>query len=113
ARLLCNLWAASAGAEIETRCETCGGAGVRGDCGCPSPREAQPPLRMKELRRILKSMKRILLSWSSGKDSAWSLHVLRRRGEYEVTGLLTTFNEGADCVAMHAVRRELVEQQAS
>jgi uncharacterized protein (TIGR00290 family) len=57
-------------------------------------------------------MKRILLSWSSGKDSAWSLHVLRQRGEYEVVGLLTTFNEVADRVAMHAVRRELVEQQA-
>jgi uncharacterized protein (TIGR00290 family) len=58
-------------------------------------------------------MKRILLSWSSGKDSAWSLHVLRQRGEYEVKGLLTTFNEAAGRVAMHAVRRELVEQQAS
>jgi uncharacterized protein (TIGR00290 family) len=58
-------------------------------------------------------MKRILLSWSSGKDSAWSLHVLRQRGEYEVVGLLTTFNEEADRVAMHAVRRELVERQAA
>lgn len=57
-------------------------------------------------------MKRILLSWSSGKDSAWSLHVLRQRGEYEIAGLLTTFNESANRVAMHAVRRELVEQQA-
>jgi uncharacterized protein (TIGR00290 family) len=56
---------------------------------------------------------RILLSWSSGKDSAWSLHVLRQRGEYEVVGLLTTFNEEANRVAMHAVRRELVEQQAA
>jgi uncharacterized protein (TIGR00290 family) len=58
-------------------------------------------------------MKRILLSWSSGKDSAWSLHILRQRGEYEVVGLLTTFNEVADRVAMHAVRRELVERQAA
>jgi uncharacterized protein (TIGR00290 family) len=58
-------------------------------------------------------MKRILLSWSSGKDSAWSLHVLRQRGEYEVAGLLTTFNTEADRVAMHAVRRELVERQAA
>ena len=58
-------------------------------------------------------MKRILLSWSSGKDSAWSLHVLRRRDEYEVVGLLTTFNEVADRVAMHSVRRELVERQAA
>jgi uncharacterized protein (TIGR00290 family) len=57
--------------------------------------------------------KRILLSWSSGKDSAWSLHVLRQRGEYEVAGLLTTFNEAADRVAMHAVRRDLIEQQAA
>ena len=58
-------------------------------------------------------MKRILLSWSSGKDSAWSLHVLRQRGEFEMVGLLTTFNEVADRVAMHAVRRELVERQAA
>lgn len=57
-------------------------------------------------------MQRILLSWSSGKDSAWSLHVLRQRSEYEVVGLLTTFNEEAGRVAMHAVRRELVERQA-
>jgi uncharacterized protein (TIGR00290 family) len=57
-------------------------------------------------------MKRILLSWSSGKDSAWCLHVLRTSGEYEIAGLLTTFNEAADRVAMHAVRRELVERQA-
>ena len=56
---------------------------------------------------------RILLSWSSGKDSAWSLHVLRQRGQYDVVGLLTTFNEVADRVAMHAVRRELVERQAA
>ena len=58
-------------------------------------------------------MKRILLSWSSGKDSAWALHVLRRDREFEVVGLLTTFNEEADRVAMHAVRRELVELQAA
>ena len=58
-------------------------------------------------------MKPILLSWSSGKDSAWSLHVLRQHGEYEVVGLLTTFNEEAGRVAMHAVRRELVERQAA
>jgi uncharacterized protein (TIGR00290 family) len=58
-------------------------------------------------------MKRILVSWSSGKDSAWTLHVLRQHGEYEIAGLLTTFNEAADRVAMHAVRRELVDRQAA
>jgi len=58
-------------------------------------------------------MKRILLSWSSGKDSAWALHVLRKTTAYDVVGLLTTFNHAADRVAMHAVRRSLVEQQAA
>jgi uncharacterized protein (TIGR00290 family) len=58
-------------------------------------------------------MKRILLSWSSGKDSAWALHLLRKNADYKVAGLLTTFNEVADRVAMHAVRRSLVEAQAS
>jgi uncharacterized protein (TIGR00290 family) len=58
-------------------------------------------------------MKRILLSWSSGKDSAWCLHVLRNKRQYEIVGLLTTFNEVANRVAMHAVRRELVECQAA
>lgn len=58
-------------------------------------------------------MKRILLAWSSGKDSAWALHLLRQSGEFEVAGLLTTFNEAFDRVAMHAVRHELVEAQAA
>jgi uncharacterized protein (TIGR00290 family) len=58
-------------------------------------------------------MKRTLLSWSSGKDSSWALHVLRQRPEFEIAGLLATFNQAADRVAMHAVRRVLVEQQAS
>ena len=53
-----------------------------------------------------------LLAWSSGKDSAWSLHVLRRRGDVEVAGLLTTVNVSFGRVAMHAVRRELLEAQA-
>jgi len=58
-------------------------------------------------------MKRVLLSWSSGKDSAWSLHILRQDPHVEVVGLLTTLNEAFDRVAMHAVRRELLEAQAT
>lgn len=58
------------------------------------------------------TMKRILLSWSSGKDSAWSLYLLQQQKEYEIVGLLTTFNRVADRVAMHGVRRSLVEAQA-
>jgi uncharacterized protein (TIGR00290 family) len=56
--------------------------------------------------------KKLLLSWSSGKDSAWSLHLLRQQGEYEIAGLLTTMNQAFDRVAMHSTRRELVELQA-
>ena len=51
------------------------------------------------------------LSWSSGKDSAWSLEMLRRGGT-QVTGLFTTVNAAFDRVAMHAVRRTLLEAQA-
>jgi uncharacterized protein (TIGR00290 family) len=54
-----------------------------------------------------------LLAWSSGKDSAWSLHVLRAENEVEVVGLLTTINEAFDRVAMHAVRTELLRVQAA
>jgi uncharacterized protein (TIGR00290 family) len=53
-----------------------------------------------------------LLAWSSGKDSAWSLHVLRQRDDVDVVGLLTTISEAHDRVAMHAVRRALLEAQA-
>ena len=53
-----------------------------------------------------------LLAWSSGKDSAWTLHVLREQDEVEVVGLLTTINQAFDRVAMHAVRTELLRAQA-
>lgn len=56
--------------------------------------------------------KQTWLSWSSGKDSAWALHVLRQAGEYPVTGLFTTVNTTFDRVAMHAVRVELLRKQA-
>lgn len=55
---------------------------------------------------------RTLLSWSTGKDSAWSLHVLRQRPDVAVVGLVTTLNAAFDRVAMHGVRRELLEAQA-
>ena len=53
------------------------------------------------------------LSWSSGKDSAWSLHVMRRRGDVEITALLTTINRAHNRVAMHAVRESLLDAQAA
>jgi len=54
-----------------------------------------------------------LLAWSSGKDSAWALHVLRGGSTQEVVGLLTTINAAFDRVAMHAVREELLDRQAA
>jgi uncharacterized protein (TIGR00290 family) len=55
---------------------------------------------------------KIFLSWSSGKDSAWALHVLNQLHPGQVRALLTTVNEAVDRVAMHGVRRELLEMQA-
>jgi uncharacterized protein (TIGR00290 family) len=58
-------------------------------------------------------MKRVLLSWSSGKDSAWTLHLLRRDPTIELCGLITTLNAEFDRVAMHGVRRSVLEAQAA
>jgi uncharacterized protein (TIGR00290 family) len=58
-------------------------------------------------------MKRVLISWSSGKDSAWALHMLRRDPQIEVCGLLTTLNAVFDRVAMHGVRRSVLQAQAA
>jgi uncharacterized protein (TIGR00290 family) len=56
---------------------------------------------------------KILLSWSSGKDSAWALHVLNETCPGAVGALLTTVNEAVDRVAMHAVRRTVLDAQAA
>ena len=55
---------------------------------------------------------KVLVSWSTGKDSAWMLHVLKQQFPGAIGGLLTTTNEAFDRVAMHAVRRELLNAQA-
>jgi len=55
---------------------------------------------------------KIVLSWSSGKDSAWALHLLNEQHPGGVQALLTTVNEAVNRVAMHAVRREVLEAQA-
>lgn len=56
--------------------------------------------------------RRVLLSWSSGKDSAWAMQVLREDPDVEIAGLLTTVNTTHDRVAMHATRRAILEAQA-
>ncbi len=55
---------------------------------------------------------KVLMSWSSGKDSAWTLHTLNQQHPGAVAALLTTYNEAADRVAMHGVRRSVLESQA-
>ena len=59
----------------------------------------------------------LLLSWSGGKDAAWTLHTLRQRAaagkaEVEVVGLVTTLTEGYDRIAMQGIRRALLQAQA-
>jgi uncharacterized protein (TIGR00290 family) len=58
-------------------------------------------------------MKRVLLSWSSGKDSAWALHILRQQPGIELIGLVTTLNTEFQRVAMHGTRRSILEAQAA
>src|SRR5262245_5571393 len=57
-------------------------------------------------------MSKCLISWSSGKDSAWTVHVLRQMPDIELAGMLTTVNEAANRVAMHAVRVDVLRAQA-
>ncbi|HET8538955.1 MAG TPA: hypothetical protein VFL83_03685 [Anaeromyxobacter sp.] len=59
------------------------------------------------------SRPRALVAWSSGKDSAWALHEVRRAGALDVVGLLTTVTSEFDRVSMHAVREELLDRQAA
>ena len=54
-----------------------------------------------------------LAAWSSGKDAAWALHVVREKGEVEVAGLLTTITETYARVSMHGVREAVLEAQAA
>lgn len=52
-----------------------------------------------------------LIAWSSGKDSAWALHEMRRNGDCEIVGALTTVTETFGRVSMHGVRQELLTEQ--
>jgi uncharacterized protein (TIGR00290 family) len=58
-------------------------------------------------------MKRVLVSWSSGKDCAWALHLLRQQSDIEAVGLLTTINSEFNRVAMHGTHRAILEAQAT
>jgi uncharacterized protein (TIGR00290 family) len=57
-------------------------------------------------------MKKTLLSWSSGKDSAWALHALQQMPDIELVGLFSTYNQEFERIAMHSTRLDLVRMQA-
>jgi uncharacterized protein (TIGR00290 family) len=52
-----------------------------------------------------------LIAWSSGKDSAWALHEVRRAGDHDVVGALTTVTETFRRVSMHGVREDILYAQ--
>ena len=54
-----------------------------------------------------------MLSWSGGKDAAWTLHVLRQRDDVDVVGLLTTITEGYERIAMQGIRVDVLHAQAA
>ena len=56
---------------------------------------------------------RTLVAWSTGKDSAWALHVLRQDPTIEIVGLFSTVDQASARVAMHGVRADLLHQQAA
>ena len=57
-------------------------------------------------------MKKTLLSWSSGKDSAWALYALKQMPDIELVGLFSTYNQEFERIAMHSTRLDLVRMQA-
>jgi len=57
------------------------------------------------------ALPKALIAWSSGKDSAWALHEVRREGRYEIVGALTTVTDTFARVSMHGVREELLRAQ--
>ncbi|HDZ86703.1 MAG TPA: ATP-binding protein, partial [Actinobacteria bacterium] len=58
-------------------------------------------------------MKKVLFSWSGGKDSALALYEIQKDPAYEVVALLTTVTEDYDRVSMHGFRTELLVAQAA
>src|SRR4051812_11868704 len=87
-----------------------GGSGAAQDRRDPGSRAGSARIEEAQARVTPRSAK-ALISWSSGKDSAWALHEVRRAGEYEVVGALTTVTETFGRVSMHGVREELLEAQ--
>src|SRR5207247_8726181 len=81
---------------------TRGGASARSEATAPNSGSAD---------QLKQPQPKALISWSSGKDSAFALHEIRRAGEFDVVGALTTVTETFDRVSIHGVRQELLRAQ--
>src|ERR1700704_2639507 len=76
-----------------------------------APRSACPIRAAGSANQLRQPRPKALISWSSGKDSAFALHEVRRAGEYDVVGALTTVTETFDRVSIHGVRQEILHAQ--
>ena len=83
------------------------------DVGTRRPRTHRATKIWHPLRVTVGRRRRAWMSWSSGKDSAMALHVARTERELDVRRCSSPMNADADRVAMHAVRRELLDAQAA
>src|SRR5262252_5523193 len=61
----------------------------------------------------MRSQPKTLVSWSSGKDSAFALHQIQKTADYQVVGVLTTVTSTFRRVSMHGVREELLDAQVA
>ena len=104
-------------AAHETLWGTVGGAWESGEraadaalrlFGSASKPQATQPQRPQRRQRC---KPKALIAWSSGKDSAWALHEVRRAGDYDIVGALTTVTDTFARVSMHGVREELLRAQ--
>src|SRR4051812_23468744 len=87
-----------------------GGSGAAQDRRDPGSRAGSACIEEAQARVTSRSAK-ALISWSSGKDSAFALHEVRRGGEFEVVGALTTVTETFGRVSIHGVRQEILRAQ--
>src|SRR3981189_3184154 len=79
--------------------------------GAEAPRSACPVRAPGAADQLRQPRPKALISWSSGKDSAFALHEVRRTGEYDVVGALTTVTETFARVSSHGVRQEILRAQ--
>src|ERR1700716_2072589 len=82
-----------------------------GGGGAEAPRSPCPIRAAGSASELRQPRPKALISWSSGKDSAFALHEVRRAGEYDVVGALTTVTETFDRVSIHGVRQEILHAQ--